>query len=81
MSTSSPSHNPAASGNGGGSSSSSNTNSNVLHIRCKDLRVVSVEFPRPQEMADVAESLEKLAAIDDVARSEGGQVKFKVLYR
>ncbi len=65
MSTSSPSHNPTAS-SGNGSS-----NSNVLHIRCKDLRVVSVEFPRPQEMADVADSLEKLAAIDDVARSEG----------
>ena len=75
MSTSSPSHNPAASGNG------NNTNNNVLHIRCKDLRVVSVEFPRPQEMADVAESLEKLAAIDDVARSEGGHINYlKVFY-
>ncbi len=53
--------------------SSSSSSCTTLHIRCKDLRVVSVEFNRSEEMTDVADSLEKLAAMDDVARSKGGQ--------
>ncbi len=50
-------------------SSSSNTGCGAMHVRCKDLRVISVEFPRADDLADVADSLEKLSAVDDVARS------------
>ncbi len=52
-----------------GGKDSKDKDSNVVHVRCKDLRVVSVEFVRTEDAADVADSLEKLSALDDVARS------------
>lgn len=44
------------------------TNGSIL-VKCKDLRIIRIDGTSFEELSSVAQSLEKLAAIDDITRS------------
>lgn len=41
----------------------------TLVVRCQNLRILWIRFARADDLSDVADSLEKLSAFDDIARS------------